>query len=1057
MNANFRFLVFATLCSAVPLFAQTTGTIVGRVTDPAKAAITRAQIELTSETTGIAATATPTAEGDFTFPRLAPGTYQLKVSADGFKAQVRRNIAILVNQTARLDVELAVGTVTSSIEVDAQAPVVQSETSSLGNVVDSHQVEAMPLNGRTSIYGLMAMMPGVQQAGSNPAIAGAAYRGGTGQTVDGVSNDDAIGERLLGQVPSLDGIAEFKVIANAAPAEFGKNAQIIMASKSGGNDLHGSLFEFNRNAVMAAKAHNAQTIAKPAFNRNEYGGSVGGPIRKNKLFYFGSFEGLRLVQSTTTQLSDPTAAMMSGNFSGLPTIIKDPLASGAPFAGNIIPTTRISAISQKFLPYIPTPNLPGQGATGLGTNFVTNVPQHQPNDRYSVRADYQLSDKDMISARYFWTNNGPYSTAGGGMPYGNWDGFGISTQNFSGQYTRVITPSIANVLRVGLNYWTDYRMPQNHLLDPSTIIPGDPAPLPGLGGLPTISMSGFSTVSDQPGSGDVNHQRQLADSISYQRGRHSFKAGIDFSRVDVVNRQNSSPYRGSFAFDGRYTGQSFADFLLGDISTSSRATSNFILDDVNKRYAAYVQDDWRISERLTINAGLRYDYQSPWVKNNELALWDRGLNSLVVVNGTAQPLWTGVVPIVSGSSLGITPGNYMNLGNRNFAPRIGLAYRPFGSPKFVIRAAYGIFYNVMGEYDGAVDLRDLGLNPPFRASQTFLGSNNGIPNLTWADAWAGTGSSSTSSPPNLYAVDKNFHLGYNQQWNYTMEWEPIRNTAVRASYVGSKATHFVQVVDLNNPLPSSLPVQPRRQYQPFGDIFYYQSSRNSNLHQLQLGATRRFSSGLEFGAEYQFTRVLGLPYDGATATTYTNLRLDYGNSSQYVRHYLVMNYIYDLPFGKGKRFVSNVSSPVNKVIGGWQIAGIATFNTGSFFSVSFNSTLTGWPSGRANLIGDPTNAQRNQFQWFNPAAYAVPAPYTYGGSAPNSLQGPGSIAWDSALFKKTSLTDRIHLEVRMEAFNILNHANLGNPGTNISVPASVGIITSRNGSRVVQFGARLSF
>ena len=552
MKARLQHCLWAVLISGLPLLAQTTGTIVGRVTDPAKAAVPLAQIELINESTGIAVATSPTAEGDFTFPRLTPGSYQLKVSAQGFTAQVRRNISILVNQTARIDVELAVGTVSASIDVSGAAPIVQSETSSVGNVVDGHQVEAMPLNGRTSIYGLMAMAPGVQQAGSNPAIAGAAYRGGTGQTIDGVSNDDAIGERLLGQVPSLDDIAEFKVIANAAPAEFGKNAQIIMVSKTGGNSLHGSLFEFNRNAVFAAKAHNAQTLAKPAFNRNEYGGSVGGPIRKNKLFYFGSFEGLRLVQSTTTQLSDPTANMFTGNFTTIPTVIKDPLAGGTPFAGNIIPTNRISPISQQFLKFIPQPNLPGQGASGLGTNFVTNVPQHQPNDRYSARVDYQLSDKDIISGRYFWTNNGPYSTAGGGMPYGNWDGYGISSQNFAGQYTRVITPSIANVLRVGLNYWTDYRMPQNHTFDPSSIIPGDPAPLPGLGGLPTISMSGFSTISDQPGSGDVNHQRQLADSISWQHGRHSFKAGIDFSRVDVVNRQNSSPYRGSFSFDGRY-------------------------------------------------------------------------------------------------------------------------------------------------------------------------------------------------------------------------------------------------------------------------------------------------------------------------------------------------------------------------------------------------------------------------------------------------------------------------------------------------------------------------
>jgi hypothetical protein len=356
-----------------------------------------------------------------------------------------------------------------------------------------------------------------------------------------------------------------------------------------------------------------------------------------------------------------------------------------------------------------------------------------------------------------------------------------------------------------------------------------------------------------------------------------------------------------------------------------------------------------------------------------------------------------------------------------------------------------------------VDLRDLGLNPPFRASQTFLGSNNGVPNLSWTDAWAGTGTSSTSSPPNLYAVDKNFRLGYTQQWNYTMEWEPARDTALRASYVGSKATHFVQAVNINDPLPSPLPIQPRRPYQPWGNIYYYESDRNSLLNQLQFGATRRYSSGLQFGAEYQFTRSLGLPYDGALPTTYTNRRLDYGNSTQYARHYLVANYIYDLPFGKGRRFLASTPGVVEKLVGGWQVAGIATLSTGSFLSVTFNSTLTGFPSGRANIVGDPLAAARNQFQWFNPAAYAVPAPYTYGNSAPASIQGPGSISWDTALFKNTAITERLKLEVRCEAFDVLNHANLGNPGTNISVPASVGIITGRSGSRVVQFGARLSF
>ncbi len=1053
-------VVLFLLAAGVRLDAQTDGTIVGRVTDVTKAAIPQARVELTGEETGITTTAAPKEDGEFVFQRVPPGNYRLSVTADGFRSAVKKNIPILVNQTARIDFELEIGSVSTSVDVQATAPIVQSETSSVGNVVDSNQVRAMPLNGRTGIYGLMAMAPGVQGAGSNPAIAGAAYRGGTGQTIDGVSNDDAIGERLLGQIPSLDSLGEFKVIANAAPAEFGKSAQIVIASKSGGNDLHGSLFEFNRNALLAAKAHNAQTIAKPPFNRNEYGGSAGGPIIKNKLFYFGSFEGLRLVQSSTTQQSLPRPAMKNGDFSALlpATVIKDPLAGGTPFPNNIIPANRISSISQAFLKYLPDANLPGQGAAGLGTNFVANVPQHQPNDRYSIRGDYQITDHDMVSIRYFWTNNGPYSTAGGGVLFGNWDGFGISSKNFGAQYTRVVTPTIANVFRMGLNYWVDYRMPQNHELDPSALVPGLPAPLEGLGGLPTISMQGFTTMSDQPGSGDVNHQRQFADTLSWDHGRHSFKFGVDFSQVDVVNRQNSSPYRGTFNFDGRYTGNSVSDFLLGFPSSTSRATSNFILDDNNYRFSGFAQDDWRIATRLTLNLGLRYDYQTPWMKNNELALWDRDLNSLVIVNGQPQPLWNGVVPVVDGKSRGITASNYMDLGKTNFAPRIGLAWRPFGGSKFVVRSAYGIYYNVMGEYDGAVDLRDLGLNPPFRASQTFLGSNNGIPNLSWTDAWAGTGSSSTASPPNVYAVDKNFRVGYSQQWNFTLEMEPLKNTSLRASYVGSKATHFVQATNINDPLPSSAAIQPRRPYQPWGNIYYYTSDRNQNLNQLQLGVTRRYSSGLQFGAEYQFTRALGTPYDGALPTTWTNRRLDYGNSSQYVKNYLVANYIYDLPFGRDKLMFAGVSGWSDKVVSGWQIAGITTLASGNWLSVGFNSNVTGWPSGRANIVRDPFGgAAKNQYQWFDPAAYTAPAPFTYGNSAPNSIEGPGRIEWDTALFKQTPIAERVKLEIRMEAFNVLNHANLANPGTNISVPASVGVITGRNGSRVVQFGARLSF
>jgi len=428
-----------------------------------------------------------------------------------------------------------------------------------------------------------------------------------------------------------------------------------------------------------------------------------------------------------------------------------------------------------------------------------------------------------------------------------------------------------------------------------------------------------------------------------------------------------------------------------------------------------------------------------------------------VISGKGDPLWNGVVPLVDAKTIGKDRGNYMSLGKRHFSPRGGLAYRPFAKAPFVIRTAYGIFYNSLNEYDVNVGLHMLGQNPPFRASQNFLGVNSGVPNLTWNDAWAGTGTSSAATPPNIYAVDKNFTLGYNQQWNVTLEWEPMRNTSLRASYVGSKATHFLQAVNINDPLPSSLPIQPRRQYQPWGNIYYYQTGRNQVFHQMQWGVIRRFRSGLSFQAEYQFTRSLGWDYNNAFPTTWTNLRLDRGNQGQYVKHYLVMNYNYGLPLGRGKRLLGGVRGPLDKIVSGWQLAGIATVATGSFLSVTFTSNRTGWNSGRANIVGGPSIDHRSEYKWFNTAAFAVPTAYTFGNSSPNLMQGSGIVNWDSGLFKSTKLTERVTLAVRVEAFNIMNHANLGNPGTNVNSPATFGFATARNGSRITQLGARLSF
>lgn len=409
------------LCVAAPLFSQTTATIVGRVTDPAGAVVAGASVTVENTGTGILSKIVSSAGGDYAAPNLPPGTYRVSVAAPGFKTNVTGGLPLSVNQTARVDITLEVGEVATRVEVEARTPVVQSETSSVGSVVDGNQIATMPLDGRGSMYSLLALAPGVQRTGSNPMISGGTWVGSTNMTVDGVSSNDIGNERLVAPVPSLDAVAEFKVIANGASAEFGHGgAQVILITKSGSNEFHGSLFAFNRNRVLSAKNFFATQLPKPAFNRNEFGGTLGGPIVRNKLFFFGSFEGLRLAQSSTAVHAMPTTALKAGDFAGLAPV-RDPFAGGAPFPGNQIPANRISPVAAELLKFTSDPNGPGTGAAGLGNNFTVNLPRREGIDRYSGRGDYQITSNDRLTARYYHANNGPFiSPAGGTDKFGNW-------------------------------------------------------------------------------------------------------------------------------------------------------------------------------------------------------------------------------------------------------------------------------------------------------------------------------------------------------------------------------------------------------------------------------------------------------------------------------------------------------------------------------------------------------------------------------------------------------------------------------------------------------------
>src|SRR6266567_1887509 len=486
----------AALLPALLLSQAPRSSIVGRVADASSSYVAGAKIAVENQQTGISRSTTTASEGEFTVPNLDPGLYRVTVTAQGFKTNVLRDIVVNVDQTVRVDMILDVGEVATRVEVAANAPVVQTDASSVGNVVNGGQIKSMPLNGRNNLWGLLAMAPGVQAVGLNPLIAGNGGFGASNLTIDGVSGNDAGNERNLQTVPTLEAIGEFKVIANGASAEFGQGgAQIVVVTKTGSNEFHGSLFYFNRNRVTSANNFfsNRAGLERPPFNRNEYGASLGGPVIRNKLFFHGAFEGYRAAASQTIVTLMPTKALRSGDFSLLPAI-KDPFNDGAPFPGNRIPDSRIGPVVKGLDRFFSDPNLPGTPPAGLGNNFTANVAALEPVDRFSGRGDYNITSKDRISGRFFRSANGPFNQTGasfgasvGTAKFGNWGGFGNATNNYMGSYTRIISPRLIDETRLGIQYNKFFRTPQNNDFDPSTLIPGLIKPVEALGGLPTVN------------------------------------------------------------------------------------------------------------------------------------------------------------------------------------------------------------------------------------------------------------------------------------------------------------------------------------------------------------------------------------------------------------------------------------------------------------------------------------------------------------------------------------------------------------------------------------------
>jgi hypothetical protein len=1053
-----RFVCLAFLAIYSLLAQSTTGTLTGTVRDVTGAVIAGAELRIINVGTGTALTTKTNGEGDYVVPNLPPATYQIHAEMPGFRSVEVKQIRLLTSQTIRTDISLEPGALEQSINVEATLPVVNSESSSLANNVDTHAVVSLPLNGRT-LDRLILITPGnTSDSPSNPKLAGSLHWGGNYFTIDGSAfNDLGNGgaaysyQTALSTTPSIDTIQEYKIETNNAKAENEGSAAISIITKSGTNDLHFTLFEFNRNRALAAKQFFATGQPKPAYNRNEFGATAGGPIIKNKAFIFGSYEGMRQRTASTPFLSLGTAAMRRGDFSGLGAI-RDPL-SDAPFANNQIPASRLNPQAQKLLEFVPLPNSPGSGPAGTGPNYVTSVGNIIDVNRYSIKADHNFNSNNSINAVLTYSKGSPYFVAlGTPANYGNFGDGGYITKGGSLGYNQTISPTILNEARYSYFNHASIRIGQNTDFNPATIFPTLYQPLP-IGGLPNVSMTGFAGIGDSGGSARAPQiTQQLTDNLSILSGAHTFKTGFDigFGRISTNPGAGGSSF-GSFSFNGRYTGNAFADFVLGNPVSANRTTPFLPNLLYNTRYGMYAQDDWKVSSKLTLNLGVRYSLQTQTQeRDGSFSNFDFASGQFVVRTEGGQlprlaiPRLLQTYPYVESEKIG-WGSDVILADHNNLAPRFGFAYRPFNDNRTVIRGGYGIFYNIIPVYIG---IRQISLNNvPFVLAETFEAAAGNVPSLSLANPFPGSG---TLSPnPSITAVNRQIRNTYAQQFNFTIERELAAGTGLRVSYVGNKGTR-VPWYTYNRNLPivqKAGTIQSNRPYQPWADIPTLDTNGSSITHQLQVEAIRRYAQGLFVQASYTWNKTLdNVPIVGGPQNPY-NAALDRGNGDSIRPHVFYLSATYDLPVFK------------NSILGGWQLASIVQLRAGVPFSVAFTPTQAGWYANRADVVSpDLYPENRGIENWFNPAAFATPAPFTFGNSARNMLFGPGQQVVDLSVLKDTKIAERYTVQFRAEAFNFSNTPSFGNPSANISVPATVGKIRGTTVSaRAIQFGLKLIY
>jgi hypothetical protein len=1064
-------------------------TIVGTVVDSTGAVVPGAAVTVVNTDTNTKTSAKTDAQGSYIATPLRIGSYSVSVEVHGFKTETRTGIALEVQDRLRIDFTLQVGSVNEAVNVHETVPVVEQESSALGDVIGSEQITDLPLNGRDYTQ-LATLTTGVVKitengGGINGATtptngnAGGAFavngtRGNLNDfMLDGIDNNsnDNAGNILK---TNVDAIQEFKVQTSNYSAEFGRSGGAVINAtiKSGTNQFHGTAFEFLRNSATDARGFfEPPSQPKAPFRQNQFGGTLGGPIRRNKTFFFMDYQGTRIGTSETDISTVPTTAQINGDFSAFlgSSQIYDPnsttLSNGqvvrTPFAGNVIPTSELDPISHAVAQLYPIPNVAG----ALTNNYVLNTPGNEQVDQADVRVDHDISDRQHIFARFSLSQTDRFQQPP--LP-GLADGGSYSTGQYLDDtrgavigYTFTISPTMVNEVRVGFN--------REHYVD-NTPAYGQKYPAPGLAvpgvpdnatvnGLTLFQISAYHTLGE-PGytpTTSTSQEFQYGDTLSIVHGKHSLKIGPELRRSQFNLFQIGQP-RGAFSFTGEFTadspssgdgsGNGLADMLLG-LPTSSTISTLTYFGNRQHTYGGFVQDDYKITRTLTLNLGLRYDYTSPiFEAHNQQSNFDFATGQLVVAGQN-----------------GASPG-LVTTDKDDFAPRVGLAWSVFKNT--VVRSGYGRFFSYQEIRTG--DPLQLAYNLPFFYQPTFI-SDGITPVLTVSGGFPPLNPSQATDAGVTISgsgVGSHLHAPVLDEWNFNIQQQLPGSILFEIAYVGSKSTHLQTLLDPNQALvPGPGDVQsrlPYPQYGPFTDIV---NRGNSSYNALEIKAEKRLSNGLMFLSALTYSKSMNDQPEICCSSPWPqnsyDVAADRGPSDFDEKFRWVSSLDYQLPVGKGHRYLGS-SRMGDLFFGGWHAGGIFTFRSGFYFSPLMdydpsNTGSIGLVRTDRTCNGNLPSSQQSPSLWFNPNCFPLPSGYAFGNSGKNVLIGPGGVTSDLDFRKMFSITEHQSLEFRFEIFNAFNHPVFAQPDNYITDgPGATGVITSTVlPQREIQFALKLHF